>query len=166
MKTYKSAIVASVVGHYVSYWVHRVMLVRPKLIVRRALRGILMRMSRIFSTTSFETITVLLGITPLDLGVRRHTWAYWLRRDRPESIQKVLRVRAEMKRGGGSSVADGMEPNHWEKTWDGIFSTRYTCILRGCKVKSIKEILYGDCHCQKFGYLLQDQSLPFKMAET
>lgn len=120
MKTYMSAIIVFVVGHGASAWAHPLMLVRSKPIRRwwRVQWGILIRMSGAFSTTSFEALGVLLGITSLDLELRRRAVVYW-----PKNVQKVMRVMAVTMEWNQSTKGGSVRDFLWGETWAWIFST-------------------------------------------
>lgn len=54
----------------------RLLLVKPKAEVRRAQRGVLVRVSGAFSTVSLDTLAVVLDVLPLDLEIRRVAAGY------------------------------------------------------------------------------------------
>lgn len=93
IQLYCGTIMASIVSYGASVWADRLLLCKPKAKIRGAQRGILIRLTGAFSTTSLEALCVLTGICPLDITIRKRAASYWLKNNEAEKAGKLLRNR-------------------------------------------------------------------------
>lgn len=115
---YMGAVMASIAGYGASLWAHRLLLVKPRAAVRRAQRGVLVRVSGAFSTVSFEALAVMMNMVPLDLEIRRRAAGYWLRRGRRDRVQAILGEHAQTK-GEIWDVVMRIWQEEWQNTEKG-----------------------------------------------
>ena len=111
--TYHEAILTAIAGYGASVWAHRLVLARPKRDIRSLQRGILLRLTGAFSTTSVEALTVVMGILPLDLKIRQRGAIHWVKRQNPAKTEEISGKRAISKGEARTAILD-----EWQREWE------------------------------------------------
>lgn len=112
IRTYMNTVLTSIIGYGASIWAPRLLKIKPKEAVRRAQRGVLVRLSGAFGTVSLEALLVSLGITPMDLEIRKRAANYWLQKQKPEKVQQILQRPAVSKREIENAIME-----LWQEEW-------------------------------------------------
>lgn len=86
-----NTMMASIAGYAASVWAYRLLLIKPKENIRKAQRGVLVRLSGGFATTVFEALAVTMDVLPLNLEIRRRAAQYWLRMNELDRVQRKKR---------------------------------------------------------------------------
>lgn len=128
IRTYINTIMTSVIGYGASIWAHRLLRIKPREKVRRTQRGVLIRFSGAFGTVSLEALLVSLGITPIDLEIRRRAALYWLRKQQIEKVHQILQRPAANKREIENVIAE-----LWQEEW--------TNTTKGARIKEFFPII-------------------------
>ena len=110
---YHKAILTAIAGYGASVWAHRLVLARPKREIRSLQRGILLRLTGAFSTTSVEALTVVMGILPLDMKIRQRGAIHWVKRQNPAKIEDIIGSRARSKGEARTAIL-----NQWQREWE------------------------------------------------
>ena len=114
IKTYLNSVLASIMGHAASSWAYRLhqnKTLRNK--IDGVQRGILVRMTGSFRTTSGEALSVVVGILPLHLEITRRAALYWMRKGREDKILELLQSNARTKRDIAEAILD-----RWQQQWN------------------------------------------------
>lgn len=112
IRLYMSMVMTSIAGYGSSVWAFRLRLVKPKTELRRAQRGVMVRVSGAFSTVSFDALALVLNMIPIDLEIRRRSACYWLRRGQQEKVREVLGVHAWTKKEVWEVIL-----REWQEDW-------------------------------------------------
>lgn len=111
--TYHEAILTAIAGYGASVWAHRLVLARPKRQIRVLQRGVLLRLTGAFGTTSVEALTVVLGIKPLDMRIRERGAIHWIKRQNPAKVVDTIGKRARSKGEAKKAILD-----EWQREWE------------------------------------------------
>lgn len=114
VQLYFGSIMASITSYGASVWAERLLLVKPKSTIRSAQRGVLLRLTGAFSTTSLEALCVITGICPLDLTVRQRAANYWLKKGQHHKKEKMLRGR----RANTKTEVKNVVKEEWQESWN------------------------------------------------
>ncbi|KAF2895853.1 hypothetical protein ILUMI_10316 [Ignelater luminosus] len=113
VRIYMNTVLAPIVGHAASAWVHRLNEnIKMRERVNRTQRGILIRLTGAFRTTSLEALAVATGILPLHLELRKRAAMYWVKKQDYEKVQRVLTVPAQSKQEVKVAIL-----NQWQQLW-------------------------------------------------
>lgn len=112
IRVYMNTVMTSVIGYGASVWAQRLLKIKPKEQVRRAQRGVMIRFSGAFGTVSLEALLVCLGITPMDLEIRRRAALYWLRKQEMQKVHHIVQRPANTKREIENAIM-----SLWQEEW-------------------------------------------------
>ena len=110
---YHGAILTAIAGYGASVWAHRLVLARPKKEIRSLQRGILLRLTGAFNTTSMEALAVVMGILPLDMIIRQRGAIHWIKRQNPAKTETIIGTRARSKGEARTAIL-----NQWQREWE------------------------------------------------
>nr|CAD7405581.1 unnamed protein product [Timema poppensis] len=113
IRLYHQVLLTSIVGYGASTWAFRLRQVVQSARLRSLQRNILLRLSGAFKTVATDSLSVALGIWPLDLEVRRRAALYWLRKGNLARVEDLTRGGVDTKRGIREALLD-----EWQGKWD------------------------------------------------
>lgn len=88
---------ATITTYSASVWVQKARQVRQKQQINAAQRGVLVRLTGAYRTTSSDALQVIAGVLPLDLEIVRSAAEYWLRKGDLQKVQEALQHPATNK---------------------------------------------------------------------
>jgi hypothetical protein len=109
---YLSGVFSAIIGYSASVWAHRLLSVMPRLAVRRAHRGVLVRFVGAFASTSYEALAIVTDTLPIDYQIRQRAAIYWLRKGNQERVANVLGRQANTNRQIKQIIK-----SLWEEEW-------------------------------------------------
>lgn len=90
IRRYMTALMAKITTYGASFWAWKAKQVKQRQQINGAQRGILVRLTGAYRTTSSDALQVLTGVLPLDLKIQKSATEYWLRKRDFERIEAVL----------------------------------------------------------------------------
>lgn len=90
IRVYMTALMATITTYSASVWVQKARQVRQKQQINAAQRGVLVRLTGAYRTTSSDALQVIAGVLPLDLEIVRSAAEYWLRKGDLQKVQEAL----------------------------------------------------------------------------
>ncbi|KAF2887598.1 hypothetical protein ILUMI_18575 [Ignelater luminosus] len=113
VRLYMNVVLTSIVGYGASAWASRLgQRVKLQERINRVQRGVLVRLTGAFKTTSTEALCVVTGIMPLNLEVLRRAAMYWVRKNNPNKVEEILGRPANTKREINTIILD-----RWQREW-------------------------------------------------
>lgn len=112
VQKYMSAVMATIVTYEASVWAGKAKQVKPRQDLNSAQRGVLVRLTGAYRTTSTDALQVIAGTLPMDLEVLKNASAYWLRKGETDRIEELLQVRPDSKTAIHERVLE-----LWQERW-------------------------------------------------